>query len=106
MKFDRERISNARWRYEWPSWAAVDTLSDECAELVIYYNFDLQTSYFGRVRMTTTPDHILPSYEELNVEEVNISTAALRAGSLYFGKYCEEQSKVNIKTIRIGESLT
>nr|ABM55643.1 mitochondrial NADH:ubiquinone oxidoreductase 19 kDa subunit-like protein [Maconellicoccus hirsutus] len=34
----------------------------------------------------------LPTYEELDVEEVNLGGATLMAGSFHLGKYCEEQN--------------
>lgn len=34
----------------------------------------------------------LPTFEELKVEEVNLSTPVMRAGGIHFGKYCEQQS--------------
>uniref|UniRef100_A0A131XXU0 NADH dehydrogenase [ubiquinone] 1 alpha subcomplex subunit 8 n=1 Tax=Ixodes ricinus TaxID=34613 RepID=A0A131XXU0_IXORI len=43
--------------------------------------------------MPFSEDYEFPSDSELNVEEVNISTPALRAGAYHFGKYCDEQSK-------------
>jgi len=36
----------------------------------------------------------LPSYEELEVQEIEMSTPVLRAGAHHFGKYCDNQSKV------------
>jgi NADH dehydrogenase (ubiquinone) 1 alpha subcomplex subunit 8 len=44
--------------------------------------------------MAFTNDDYIPSYAELDVEEINMSSAPLRAGARYFGKYCDEQSKV------------
>jgi len=35
----------------------------------------------------------LPSYEELETEELNMTAAPLRAGSHHLGKYCDKQSK-------------
>ncbi|XP_064471759.1 NADH dehydrogenase [ubiquinone] 1 alpha subcomplex subunit 8-like [Ornithodoros turicata] len=43
--------------------------------------------------MSFTEDYVFPSDSELTVEELNISTPALRAGAYHFGKYCDEQSK-------------
>jgi NADH dehydrogenase (ubiquinone) 1 alpha subcomplex subunit 8 len=43
-----------------------------------------------------TFDHILPTDEELNVSEVNLSSASLRAGAFHMGKYCENQNNVSI----------
>ncbi|KAK7087084.1 ndufa8, NADH-ubiquinone oxidoreductase complex I 19kd subunit [Halocaridina rubra] len=39
-----------------------------------------------------TKDITLPSYEELTVQEVNISTPYLRAGAFHLGKMCENQN--------------
>ena len=47
------------------------------------------------VRMVLTNDLELPSYEELTVPEVRLSSPILRASGVYFGKYCDEISKVN-----------
>ncbi|XP_064643948.1 NADH dehydrogenase [ubiquinone] 1 alpha subcomplex subunit 8-like [Lineus longissimus] len=43
--------------------------------------------------MPITNETWLPSYDELTVPELNLSTPALRAGAAYFGKYCDFQSK-------------
>jgi len=40
--------------------------------------------------MVVTLDHELPTFEELTVEEVPISTPGLRAGAHHLGKYCLE----------------
>ncbi|XP_026490567.1 NADH dehydrogenase [ubiquinone] 1 alpha subcomplex subunit 8 [Vanessa tameamea] len=40
--------------------------------------------------MVLTNDVVLPEESELTVEEVNLSTATLRAGSFHLGKYCEK----------------
>ena len=45
--------------------------------------------------MPVTEDIQLPSYDELDVQDVNISQPVLVASGTYFGKYCDEQSKVN-----------
>lgn len=37
--------------------------------------------------MVVTYDHKLPTFEELTVEEVPISTPGLRAGAHHFGNY-------------------
>ncbi|XP_041985316.1 NADH dehydrogenase [ubiquinone] 1 alpha subcomplex subunit 8 [Aricia agestis] len=39
--------------------------------------------------MVLTADVHLPEESELTVEEVNLSSATLRAGSFHLGKYCE-----------------
>lgn len=43
--------------------------------------------------MALTENFILPSKEELTVQEISIGTPCLKAGAYYFGKYCEEPSK-------------
>lgn len=35
----------------------------------------------------------LPSYEELTVPELDLTSSVLRAGAHYFGKYCDNQCK-------------
>ncbi|CAH2056333.1 unnamed protein product, partial [Iphiclides podalirius] len=40
--------------------------------------------------MVVTADVVLPEESELTVEEVNLTTATLRAGSFHLGKYCEQ----------------
>lgn len=35
----------------------------------------------------------IPTYEELTVPEINLSSAPLRAASHHFGRYCDQQSK-------------
>lgn len=42
--------------------------------------------------MVITKDVYLPSYEELDVEEVELGGHVLRAGAFHFGKYCEQQN--------------
>ncbi|XP_063217840.1 NADH dehydrogenase [ubiquinone] 1 alpha subcomplex subunit 8 [Bacillus rossius redtenbacheri] len=42
--------------------------------------------------MVVTNSVTLPSEEELTVQEINISGAALKAGAFHFGKQCEYQS--------------
>ena len=44
--------------------------------------------------MAFTNDDYLPSFEELKVPELNLTTAPLKAGSHYLGKYCDNQSRV------------
>ena len=44
--------------------------------------------------MTATNETYLPTYEELYVPPLNLTSAALRAGAPYFGKYCDLESKV------------
>lgn len=45
--------------------------------------------------MVLTADITLPEESELTVEEVNLSTATLRAGSFHLGKYCEHANNVS-----------
>lgn len=45
--------------------------------------------------MVLTADVSLPEESELTVEEVNLSTATLRAGSFHLGKYCEQANNVS-----------
>jgi hypothetical protein len=47
--------------------------------------------------MTATNETYLPTYDELYVPPLNITSAALKAGALYFGQYCDFESKVNKK---------
>ena len=49
---------------------------------------------FGQKIMPFAEADYLPSYEELTVPELNMTAAPLRAGAVYFGKYCDEQCKV------------
>ncbi len=46
--------------------------------------------------MSFTHDLKLPSYEELECPVVNVSSAALRAGSFHLAKYCDLQFKVSL----------
>lgn len=41
-----------------------------------------------------TKDFSLPTEEELTVQEINISTPALRAAAFHVGKQCEKQNNV------------
>jgi hypothetical protein len=45
--------------------------------------------------MSFTHDLKLPTYEELECPVVNVSSAALRAGSFHLAKYCDLQFKVS-----------
>lgn len=49
--------------------------------------------------MVITNSVELPSEEELTVPELNVSTAALRAGAFQLGKHCEDIQ--NVSTIFI-----
>ena len=46
-------------------------------------------------KMPFTEAEHLPSFEELDVQELNMTAAPLRAGAHHLGKYCDNQSKVN-----------
>lgn len=46
--------------------------------------------------MSFTQDLKLPTYEELECPVVNVSSAALRAGSFHLAKYCDLQFKVSL----------
>ena len=46
--------------------------------------------------MVLTNDIDLPTEEELTVPEVNLSSAALRAGAFHLGKHCEKQNLVSL----------
>lgn len=45
--------------------------------------------------MPITENINLPTFQELDVEDVNISQPVMVAAGPYFGKYCDQQSKVN-----------
>lgn len=51
--------------------------------------------------MVITDEVTLPTEEELTVPEVNLSSAALRAGAFHLGKHCEKQNLVSFTGIRI-----
>ena len=51
--------------------------------------------------MVITSDISIPSDDVLTVPEVNLSSAALRAGSFHMGKYCEAQNNVSTSITRI-----
>jgi hypothetical protein len=44
--------------------------------------------------MAFTNEDWLPTYEELTVPEIGLSSAPLRAGAHQFGKFCDNQCKV------------
>jgi hypothetical protein len=46
--------------------------------------------------MAFTKKHILPTDEELTVEEINVDTVTLRAGAFQYGKYCENYNNVRM----------
>jgi len=45
--------------------------------------------------MAFTFDDWLPTYEEIDVQEIELTAAPLRAGAHHFGKYCDNQCKVH-----------
>ena len=52
----------------------------------------------GSRKMAFTADDYLPSYEQLTVPEIQLSSAVLRAGAIPFGKYCDHVCKVRPKS--------
>lgn len=56
--------------------------------------------------MVVTNDTTLPTEEELTVPEINLSSAALRAGAFHLGKYCEKQNLVSLTSICDHSKLT
>lgn len=48
--------------------------------------------------MVFTEDFPLPTEEELTVQEINLSGAALRASSFHVGKACEYENNVRLIT--------
>ena len=51
--------------------------------------------------MVFTYDDYLPSYEELTVPEITMTSAPLKAGAIYFGKYCDDYCKVGLTQTKI-----
>lgn len=51
--------------------------------------------------MPITEDIQLPTFDELDVQDVNVSQPVLLASGVYFGKYCDLQSKVCLAFIFI-----
>ncbi len=49
--------------------------------------------------MVFTMDDYLPTVEELTVPEITMSAAPLKAGAIYFGKYCDEYCKVSLPSV-------
>lgn len=45
--------------------------------------------------MAVTEDVVLPSNEELTVQEITVSSPYLRATANYMGYYCDDKCKVN-----------
>lgn len=46
--------------------------------------------------MPVTEDLTLPEYDELDVQDVNISQSVMVSSGIYFGKYCDQPSKVSV----------
>lgn len=46
--------------------------------------------------MTISDETILPTDEELTVQEVNISGSLLKAGAFHLGKTCEYENNVRL----------
>ena len=44
--------------------------------------------------MPFTTDDYLPTYEEITVPELDLTSPVLRAGGIPFGKYCDDVCKV------------
>ena len=53
--------------------------------------------------MVITNAFKLPTEEELDVPELNVTAAALHTGAFHLGKYCEDQCKVS--TLRPNKIL-
>lgn len=51
--------------------------------------------------MTATNETYLPTYEDLYVPPLNLTSPALRAGAFYFAQFCDLQSKVKISFLYI-----
>lgn len=45
--------------------------------------------------MVLTEDIVLPTDEDLTVQEVNVSTPYLKAASMFLGKHCEVVNNVS-----------
>lgn len=45
--------------------------------------------------MTATNETYLPTYEDLYVPPLNLTSPALRAGAFHFAQFCDVESKVN-----------
>lgn len=52
--------------------------------------------------MVITNETTLPTEEELTVPEINLSSAALRAGAFHLGKHCEKQNLVSLPSIGVS----
>ena len=49
--------------------------------------------------MAYTDDHVIPSLEDLTVQELPITTGVLKSASLYMGAHCRPHSMVRIKIV-------
>ena len=54
--------------------------------------------------MPFTNETYLPSYEELTVPEIEITSSVFRAAAHHMGKYCDEQSKVGSSVTETHET--
>lgn len=45
--------------------------------------------------MVVIKDVLLPTYDDLAVEEIKLSSPALKAAATHVGKYCDEVNKVS-----------
>jgi len=55
--------------------------------------------------MVITNETTLPTEEELTVPEINLSSAALRAGAFHLGKHCEKENLVSFASIRYHSQM-
>ena len=46
--------------------------------------------------MSVTNDAYLPTYEELYVQPLNLTSPVLKAGAIHFGEFCKKESNVRI----------
>lgn len=51
--------------------------------------------------MVISDETTLPTEEELTVQEVNLSSSALRAGAFHLGKQCEKENLVSLTSISV-----
>merc|ERR1712137_633148 len=57
-----------------------------------YHSLSYNPHFVSQLIMVVSKDVKLPSDEELTVQEVNVSTAGLRAASFHLGKACENEN--------------
>ena len=50
--------------------------------------------------MTATNETYLPTYDDLYVPPLNLTSPALKAGAFYFAEYCDTQSKVGLMELK------